>query len=44
VTGGWADGNFNGDGIVDLQDFGLLKEYFGTGTPLTAAGAVGGVS
>ena len=33
ATGGsiWAQGDFNYDGAVDLQDFGVLKASFGAG-------------
>ena len=27
----WTQGDFNGDGAVDLQDFGILKSNFGAG-------------
>ncbi len=34
---GWADGDFNGNSVPDLVDFGLLKENFGRGTAGGAA-------
>ena len=30
----WGQGDFNGDGAIDLQDFGLLKANFGSGGEL----------
>jgi len=32
----WGQGDFNADGVVDLQDFGILKEHFGEGSTLNA--------
>ena len=29
ACGGWGQGDFNGDGAIDLQDFGILKDNFG---------------
>jgi len=36
MNAGWADGDFNGDGIVDASDFDMLVYNFGTqSAPLT---------
>ena len=30
-VGGWSDGDFDGDGVVGILDFGILAEYYGYG-------------
>ena len=32
TPGGWAQGNFNGDALVDIADYELFKQNFGFGT------------
>lgn len=37
LTGGWAEGSFDGDGSVDLIDLGILATSFGFSAPVTSA-------
>lgn len=37
-TGGWAQGDFTGNGIISIGDLTILAENFGAGEPLTASG------